>query len=172
MREYYKTLSGFGGTGNDPAVNGYLPVAPDVPAYGVPSQTSPQYSGFGGYGNDPSVGSMGGFSLGDNFNSALSDFKGMNWIGTQKDPGILPTGLGIGQNLLNTWLGMQQYGLAKKGFDESQRRYNQDFAVQKGLVNERLHTRATGSASARGFSNNSADSQRMVADHLAKYGVK
>ena len=63
-------------------------------------------------------------------------------MGTKDNPGGLALGLGVGQGLLQAGLGLGQYNLAKKSFAESTRRYNQDYAAQRNLVNKQIGDQA------------------------------
>lgn len=49
--------------------------------------------------------------------------------------------LGTGQALLGGYLGMKQYGLAKKQLGESKRQFDKNFKMQKDLTNTRMEDR-------------------------------
>lgn len=73
---------------------------------------------------------------------------------------------GIAQGLFNSWLGMKQYGLAKKQFKEGKRQFNLNYSAQRNLTNSRLEDRQR----ARIASNPNA--YRSVGDYMNQYGVK
>lgn len=68
--------------------------------------------------------------------------------------------------LANTYLGMQQYGLAKDRLAEAKRQYNQDYQIQKNLTNSRLEDRQR----ARVASN--AGAYQSVGEYMNQYGVR
>lgn len=72
----------------------------------------------------------------------------------------------IGQSLFNSWLGMKQYGLAKKNFRENKRQFNLNYDAQKNLTNSRLEDRQR----ARIASN--PNGYMSVGEYMNKYGVK
>ena len=83
-----------------------------------------------------------------------------------KTNGWAGAALGLGQGLLQGYQGMQQYGMAKKAFKESQRQYNQDYAAQKKLTNANLEDRQR----ARVASNSGA--YQSVSEYMEKHGIK
>jgi hypothetical protein len=69
--------------------------------------------------------------------------------------------------LASTFLGMKQYGLAKKQLKEDTRQFNLNFGAQKNLVNSQMSDRQAARVSG------SPNSGFMSPDdYVAKYGVK
>jgi hypothetical protein len=68
------------------------------------------------------------------------------WLGgTAKDGsqtgGYVPTALNVGQGLLQGYLGMKQYGLAKDAFKQNRREFNLNYDAQQQSVNSQLEDR-------------------------------
>lgn len=82
----------------------------------------------GGGGLDAGVNSGGG-SIWNNF---LSKEGKQGW----GNPAIATAG-----GLTNAFLGMKQYGLAKKTFDESKRQFELNYDAQRNLTNSQLEDR-------------------------------
>lgn len=80
--------------------------------------------------------------------------------------GIGGLGLGVAQGIGNIYMGMQDYGMKKKMFKQSQENFNRQFAAQKNLTNSRLEDRQN----ARLAANPSA--YMSTAEYMQKYGVK
>ena len=61
------------------------------------------------------------------------------WGGTTGDgaqvQGIVPSAIGAGSALAQTWLGFQNYGLAKDQLAFQQNAFNQNFAMQQDAYN-------------------------------------
>lgn len=51
------------------------------------------------------------------------------------------TAVGVGQGLLNAFMGMKQYGLMEDQLNESKRQFDANFGAQKKLTNSRLEDR-------------------------------
>ena len=49
--------------------------------------------------------------------------------------------LGAASSLLNGWMGMQQYGLAKKQLSEGKRQFDMNWDAQKATTNSALEDR-------------------------------
>jgi hypothetical protein len=62
-------------------------------------------------------------------------------IGNKEQPGWGGLAVGAGSALMNAFMGMKQYGLAKSQLAESRRRYDQDYDAQKRLTNAQLEDR-------------------------------
>ena len=86
-----------------------------------------------------------------------------NGVGTK---GIVDTGLGALQGITNAWLGMQQYGLAKKTLQENTRQFNLNYDAQKRTTNASLEDRQR----ARVASNSGA--YQSVGDYMSKNGIQ
>lgn len=80
--------------------------------------------------------------------------------------GALPVGLGALQGAASLYMGMQQYGLAKKQLSESKRQFDMQYGANKTLTNARLEDRQA----ARVASNPGA--YQSVDAYMAKNGVK
>ncbi|MCA9911727.1 MAG: hypothetical protein KC496_00195 [Anaerolineae bacterium] len=92
-------------------------------------------------------------------------FSKENIFGDGKTPGWGGTALGLAQGIGNAFMGMQQYGLAKKAFEESKRQYNQNYAAQRQTINTALEDRQR----ARVASN--AGAYQSVGDYMYKNAV-
>ena len=90
-------------------------------------------------------------------------FKGM--IGTKDAPGWGGLALGGANSLLQGYLGMRQYALAKKQLAEGQRQFNLNYAAQRKTTNTALRDRQI----ARVASGNSA--YESVNSYMNKNGI-
>ena len=73
----------------------------------------------------------------------------------------------MASGLMSGYLGMKQYGIAKKTLSENKRQFDANYAVQKNLTNSRLEGRQKARIAA------SPDGGHMsAADYVQKYGVK
>lgn len=82
------------------------------------------------------------------------------------DAGWAKPALGIANSLMGAYLGMQQYGLAKKTLAENKRQFNLNFDAQRSTVNSQLADRQR----ARVASNPTA--YQSVSDYMGQYGIK
>lgn len=92
-------------------------------------------------------------------------------FGSTNQDGITTPGFAMpaiqGFNALsNAYLGMQNYGLAKKTFKENQRQFDMNFDAQRGIINSQMADRQNRRKLERPEQYMSAD------DYVAKYGVK
>jgi hypothetical protein len=103
-----------------------------------------------------------------NTNPAGFDWGGLfkGFTGSKDAPGWGAPVVGAINGLGSAFMGMQQYGLAKKTFDESRRQFNLNFDAQRSLTNSRLEDRQR----ARVASNPGA--YQSVGDYMNRYGVK
>lgn len=101
------------------------------------------------------------------FNSGM--FEGMlgstNPMDGTKTQGWGGLALGVGQGLMNGFLGMQQYGLAKDSFEESKRQFGMNWEAQKRTTNAALEDRQR----ARVASN--AGAYQSVGEYMKQNGV-
>ena len=91
-------------------------------------------------------------------------FGGTNAAGAST-MGYAPAALSGASLLLNGFMGMKQYGLAKKQFKFAKESFNKNFALQKQTLNSRME----GLADARASADPTAASG---AQYMAKYGLK
>lgn len=87
-------------------------------------------------------------------------------FGTSQNPGWATAAFGAGQGLLNGWLGMQQYGLAKDKLAEGKRQFELNYNAQRSMTNADLEDRQR----ARVASN--ANAYESVGSYMDKHGVK
>ena len=80
--------------------------------------------------------------------------------------GIGELGLGAGQGLLNAYLGMRQYGLARRQFQEGQRQFDMNYDAQRRTTNARLEDRQRARITA------GSTNQLSVADYMSRYGIQ
>ena len=93
------------------------------------------------------------------------------WLGGENAEGIKTNGLampmlqGAGA-LMNGFLGMKQYGLAKEGFAENKRQFGLNYDAQRQMTNSSLEDRQR----ARVASN--PNGYQSVGSYMDKYGVR
>jgi len=110
-----------------------------------------------GQGAPDLTGDVSPWSMKGIFGGTLGDGSQINgWGGAA---------LGTGSALMNGYLGMQQYGLAKQQLAESQRQFDKQYAAQKTLTNSQLSDRQR----ARVASNPNA--YQSVSDYMQRNGV-
>lgn len=105
----------------------------------------------------PSVNNMGKPSF----------FDGM--LGTPDKQGWGDLALGAVKTGLGAFIGMKQYGLAKKQFEFQKNAWNKEYEINKNLTNERLETRQNRRNAESGVSGMKFDD---TASYMSKYGVK
>lgn len=91
-------------------------------------------------------------------------FKGA--VGTKEAPGWGGLALGAMQGLGSGYLGMKQYGIAKKTLEEGKRQFNMNWDAQKTTTNAALEDRQR----ARVASNGGA--YQSVGDYMNQNGVR
>lgn len=74
--------------------------------------------------------------------------------------------LGVAQGLGNAYMGMQQYGLAKKALAQSKEQFERNYAAQRQTTNASLEDRQR----ARVASNPTA--YQSVGDYMNTYGIR
>ena len=153
-------LDSFSSYMNGPQSFGQMP-APAYSQAGV-SQYGAAADLAGGAGLAGMAGAAGGDWFSGLFDNMLSKKDPITGLTSQGWGGLA---LGTAQSVMGAYQGMQQYGLAKKSFEEGKRRYNQDYAAQKTLTNGSLEDRQR----ARVASNGSA--YQSVGDYMQKNGV-
>lgn len=77
--------------------------------------------------------------------------------------------LGTAQAGLGAYLGMKQYGLAKKAFEHQKDAWNKEYEVNKNLTNERLETRQNRRIAESGVT---GMQHQDTASFMSRYGVK
>lgn len=90
-------------------------------------------------------------------------------LGDGKTPGWGNLALGAAQAGLGAYLGMKQYGLAKKQFEFQKDAWNKEYEINKNLTNERLETRQNRRIAERGVT---GMNPQDTASYMARYGVK
>lgn len=118
--------------------------------------------------NNPMAGfaALDGFNL-PNMQGATPDMWSMDgFLGNRQTPGWGGAALGIGNALMSTFMGMKQYGLAKKTLAENKRQFNLNFGAQRQTVNTQLEDRQR----ARVASNPGA--YQSVGDYMSTNGIK
>ena len=108
------------------------------------------YSGMAQYGSGSNIMS-GGFNTTGGFGiDPNSPWSGMDkWFGgsrmttagRQATPGILPSAVGAIGGLANVYLGMKNYGLAKKAFRENRRQFQLNYDAMKQNYNTDIEDR-------------------------------
>jgi hypothetical protein len=120
-----------------------------------------QASNFMGANPGAGVGGGGGFL------DSLSNW----WSGGKDASGMTTNGaggtvLGIAQGLGNAYMGMQQFGLAKKALKQGKEQFDKNYAAQKQTTNASLEDRQR----ARIASN--ADAYESVGSYMNRNGIK
>lgn len=134
---------------------GFLPQysQPGVPKFALP-QAQPSDMSY-----DPSAGTGG---------SMLDRFK--DWlggaVGTKEAPGWGNLAVGGASALMNGWLGMQNYGLAKKTLEQAKQQFDLNYNASKTTTNANMADRQR----ARVASNPGA--YQSVGDYMAQNGIK
>lgn len=113
----------------------------------VPGLTGP--SGGGGMGAGGGGGMFDGFLSQTNANGVTQQGWGM-------------PALAVGQGLMNAWLGMKQYGLAKQTLEENKRQFQLNYDAQAKTTNSALEDRQR----ARVASN--AGAYQSVGDYMSQ----
>lgn len=98
-----------------------------------------------GVSSTPSIATSAATNPGilDSLGSWLQDsnFLGKTLADGTKVQGWGGMALGAGQGLLNAFMGMQQYGLAKKTLEENKRQFQLNYDAQKTTTNAALEDR-------------------------------
>lgn len=130
-------------------------VTPDWQAQYAPAPIS--------MGNDlvlPATGNTG------NVGDYLRD---IGFLSTKDKQGWGGLALGAVQGGLGAFIGMKQYGLAKKQFEFQKDAWNKEYEVNKNLTNERLETRQNRRIAESGVT---GMNPQDTASYMARYGVK
>ena len=129
------------------------------------------------YGASPggvsfSPGAMDQFGKINPVSAPNGNFLGLNtpFLSSTKD-GVTTQGwgmpaLGVASGLLNAFMGMKQYGLAKESLAEGKRQFGLNYAAQRSTTNAQLEDRQR----ARVASNPGA--YQSVGDYMSTYGIK
>lgn len=86
-------------------------------------------------------------------------------IGTPDAPGWGGLALGAAQGLGNAFMGMKQYGLAKKTLKENKRQFQENFNAQKKTTNASLEDRQRARVAAN------SGGYESVGDYMNKYRI-
>ena len=89
-------------------------------------------------------------------------------VATTESPGWGSLALGSAKALGGLFMGMKQYGLAKKTFNENKRQFQLNWGANRDLTNAQLADRQAGRIAASGPDGRHAS----VADYMAQYGIK
>ena len=121
------------------------------------------------YGNlapvpNTAIGSFGS-GAGPGGTAAPSFWEGM--IGTKDNPGWGGLALGGAQALGSLFMGMKQYGLAKKSLEESKRQFQMNYDAQKNLTNSYMEDRQRARIAA-----NPNAGYASPEEHMSKWGLK
>lgn len=155
-----------------PGLQGMQGLSPDLSEFinlGMPREPMRQLGGSSvvdlGTRYPGQSGSGGGGPAGGSWFSRQSMFGGMDQQTGMQMNGWAPTALTAASSLMGGYLGLKQYGLAKKQLGESKRQFNKNFEAQRSSVNTRLEDRQK----ARVASN--PDAYQSVGDYMKKHGV-
>ncbi len=116
--------------------------------------------------NPDIFGAQGGGGIWDSIKNS-GFFNSKNPTTGAMDQGWGGQAMGIANGLMSGYLGMKQYGIAKKTLSENKRQFELNYAAQKNMTNSRLEGRQKARIAA------SPDGGHMsAADYVQKYGVK
>lgn len=87
-------------------------------------------------------------------------------VGTKDAPGVGGLALGAINGIGSAYMGMQQYGMAKKQFEASQKQFQMNYDAQKTLTNSRLEDRQRARVAAN------PGAYQSVGDYMARNGVR
>ncbi len=150
----------------------------------LPQLNSDAYSAMGAWGNGGQPQgfnsnfdfSGGGGGQGGGIWGGISDWWKNSGVASSKSVGpngetVETQGFGApalqaGTALLNAWMGMKQYGLAKDTLNEGKRQFGLNYAAQKATTNSALEDRQR----ARVASNGGA--YQSVGDYMTQNGIK
>lgn len=93
--------------------------------------------------------------------------QGIQWLGTADKQGVLGAGLGVANGVMNAYLGMKQYGIAKQSLKQGREQFDRNFKVQGDLTNASLSDRQ-----AARVGGSAPGTYMPVAEYMAKYGVR
>lgn len=179
--DYAKSLARY-----SPAVNAGLAAVPKVPLgnalspriapnsmsdYGSFAAQQAPAAGYGGLtGANVEGVDLAGAAPGGWWSDLTQSVKDSGFLGSTAPDGTKTQGwggmaLGAAQGLANSYMGMQQYGLAKDTFNENKRQFALNFGNQQKLTNSRLEDRQA----ARVASN--ANAYQSVGEYMKKNGV-
>lgn len=100
---------------------------------------------------------------------ATPDFWSLKaFIGDKGNPGWGSLALGSAQALGGLFMGMKQYGIAKKALNENKHQFRLNWDANRNLTNAQLADRQAGRIAASGPDGRHAS----VADYMAQYGIK
>lgn len=88
--------------------------------------------------------------------------------GTKDAPGMGGITLGVTKGLADMFMGMKQYGLAKKQFNFQKQAYTNEYNNQARLLNADLESRQKGRIAASGDPNR----HQSVDEYMRNYGVR
>ncbi len=135
----------------------------------LPQLSPDNFSTLGGYGggSQPQFGA-GGYDFGQ-VKGGGGLFGGM--LNSTDANGVTSQGwgapaLGAASGLLNAWMGMKQYGLAKDTLSEGKRQFQLNYDAQKTTTNTQLEDRQR----ARVASNSGA--YQSVGDYMSANGIR
>lgn len=171
MDKLAELLAQYGANPNAPVGAMSLPgsYAPPAPVINTAVTARPSFSDAG---FDAANGITPGWTGSDSASGGSFDFMGAlknlfgGATGTKEAPGWGNLALGAGSAILNGYMGMKQYGLAKESLNQSKEQFRLNYEAQKGLTNSQLADRQAARLAA------DPNSGASVADYMAKYGVK
>lgn len=73
---------------------------------------------------------------------------------------------GLAQSVLNAFMGMKQFGLAKKALAENKRQFNLNYDAQRSMTNAALEDRQRARLAAN------PGAYQSVGDYMNRYGIK
>ena len=125
-----------------------VPITPSMPSTVMPGNTRGFWQGLGDWARSSGM-------LGYTDEKTGKTYQG--WGGYA---------LGGTQALMNAFMGMKQYGLAKKQLAESKRQFNLNYDAQRSTTNAQLEDRQRSRVAAN------PGAYQSVGDYMKQYGIK
>ena len=129
-----------------------------------------------GFGSLPADSGAGGVASGFdlwNPSSWAKYLQDNGWLTTKDKDGIEKQGLldpilGIGQGLMNGYLGMKQYGMVKDQFNFQKDSWNKEYAAQRNTINSQMADRQNRRNTEAGVM---GTNPLTTEKYMSKYGV-
>lgn len=159
----------FGGTGWNPSEGFNFTARQPGQSAGVPGMSDYLQGAGKSFGEGDFMGGFG--SLADGAGSMFKDsgFLGKTENGIKSD-GWGSLALGAASGLMNGYMGMKQYGLAKETLANNKAQFERNFGAQAKMTNSALEDRQNRRV-ADATANGNAGSVRSTKDYMSQYGV-
>lgn len=139
--------------------------------FGAPNSSGGTFENYGNWNNMAQLNTadpLGGFMVKQGILNTPENMQGgflSGMVGTKDAPGWGGMALGAAQGLGNAFMGMKQYGLAKKTLKENKRQFQENFNAQKKTTNASLEDRQRARVAAN------SGGYESVGDYMNKYRI-